>query len=116
MVHAKRRNTERAGKAMGRRGADQQGSRQTRAFRVGHGGEFVQAAAGSFEQAAGKRQQAPDVIARGEFRHHAPIVGMQLGLRMECVSEQAAAAVIERDPGFVAGCLDAQDQHIIPSG
>jgi hypothetical protein len=30
---------------------------------------------------------------------------------MQCVSEQAAAAVVDGHPGFVAGGLDPQDKH-----
>jgi hypothetical protein len=30
---------------------------------------------------------------------------------MQGVAKQAARAVVERDPGFVAGGFDAKDQH-----
>ena len=112
MVHADNRDAERMSEAVGGRGADQQRARQARAFRVGNSGELLQATAGLLQQSAGERQQAPDVIAGGELRHHAPIVGVQPRLGVEHVSEQAAVAVVERDPGLVAGGLDAQNPHL----
>jgi len=63
------------------------------------------------EQAAGERQQPPDVVARGELRHHAAVVGVQPRLRMQDVPEEPPAVVIERDSGLIAGGFDAEHQH-----
>ena len=77
MVHANGRDAECAGKAVRSRGTNQQRASQSRPLGVGDGGELLQSAIRPLEQAAGQRQQAPDVIARGELRHHAAVFGMQ---------------------------------------
>ena len=63
------------------------------------------------ERGAGKRQQAADVVARGELRHHAAVERVQLHLRVQRVGEQPVARVVQRHAGLVAGSLDAEDQH-----
>jgi 2,4-dienoyl-CoA reductase-like NADH-dependent reductase (Old Yellow Enzyme family) len=40
--------------------------------------------------------------------------GMQGGLGMQCVSEKAVCAVVERDTSFVAGGFNTEDQHDVP--
>ena len=53
------------------------------------------------------------MVARGELRHHPAVGRVHRDLRMQRVREQppGVAAVVERDAGFVAGGLDAEDQH-----
>jgi hypothetical protein len=45
--------------------------------------------------------------ARREFGDDTAVIGVQRGLRVERVSEQAALAVVKRDAGLVAGGFDA---------
>jgi len=63
------------------------------------------------EAALRERQYASDMVARGEFRHHAAIFRMHGDLRMQLVREQAGLGVVQRDSGFVAGGFNAQNQH-----
>ena len=51
------------------------------------------------------------MVARGEFRHHAAIVGMHRHLGMQGMAEQPAFGVVERDASFIAGGFDAEDEH-----
>jgi hypothetical protein len=60
---------------------------------------------------ADQRKKSPNVIARSELRHYTAVRIVQRYLRMQRVGEQAAAAVVDGHPGFVAGGLDAQDEH-----
>ena len=57
---------------------------------------------------ADQRQQLAHVVARGQFGHHAAIFGVQFDLAVQGVREQAALAVVDGHPGFVAGGLDAE--------
>ncbi len=58
-----------------------------------------------------QRQHAPDVIARGKFRHH-PAVGLvHLDLGVQRLAKQSSLAVQECDAGLVAGGLDPEDPH-----
>ena len=51
------------------------------------------------------------MVAGGELGHHAAIALMHRGLRVQGLSEQAVAGVIERDARLVAGGFDAEDAH-----
>jgi hypothetical protein len=58
-----------------------------------------------------QRDQAPDVVARCQFRHHAAIGLVHRHLGMHRMAEQAAPGIVERDAGFVAGGFDAEHFH-----
>src|SRR2546430_7957729 len=49
------------------------------------------------------------MVARGELGHPSAVGVVHADLRMHGVGEQAA--VINRNAGFIAGGLDAEDQH-----
>ena len=52
------------------------------------------------------------MVAGGEFGHDAPVGVVHRYLGVHGVRKQPpGAAVVERDAGFVAGSLDAEDQH-----
>src|SRR5256885_17251143 len=58
-----------------------------------------------------QRQQAPDVVARGQLGHHAAVGAMQLHLAEELVREQPRARIEHRGGAFIAGGLEGQDTH-----
>ena len=58
-----------------------------------------------------QRQHPPDVVPRGQFRHHPAEGHVHVDLRVQGVGQQAGLAVEQGEPGLVAGGLDAQDQH-----
>ena len=53
--------------------------------------------------------RAPDVVARGQLGYDAAVFFMHRHLRMQCVRQQAALGIVEREAGFVAGGFDAED-------
>ena len=91
--------------------ADQQGAGQAGPLGEGDRVDVRQCQAGVLQCLAGEGQHSPDVIARGQFRHHAAEAFVHRDLRMQALGEQAALGAIERDPGFVAGGFDSQNNH-----
>ena len=80
-------------------------------LRVGDPIEIVEPATGFGDHAFGQRHDAPDVVARRELGHHAAVGLVHRDLRVQRVREQAPRAVVDGEPGFVAGGFDAQDHH-----
>ncbi len=95
----------------GHGGSHQERAGESGPLRVGDEVDVCERTPGLGERLARKRQDAADVVARGEFRHHAPVEGVQVDLRMQGVAEHAALAVVERNAGLVAGGLDAEGEH-----
>ncbi len=73
--------------------------------------QLRQIGAGLGQQLAQQRHSAPQVIARGQLRHHAAVWRVQADLAVQRVAEQAALAVVQAKAGFVAGSFEAKDQH-----
>ena len=111
MVYAQRRYAQREGERIGDAGADQERTGEARPLGVGDGVELGELRPGLAHHPADQRQHAPDMVARGEFRDHAPVFLVHRDLGVQRVRQQAALAVIQRDAGFVAGGFYAQDQH-----
>ena len=51
------------------------------------------------------------VITRGNLRHHATVLGMDVHLAEQGMRQQARFAVVQRHAGFVTGCFDAKYNH-----
>jgi hypothetical protein len=97
---------------MGEGGAHQQSSGQTRTGRVAHPGEIVNISLCLPKHLSRQRDEAPDMVARGELGHHAPVGLVHGDLRMDRVrGEPPGRGVVERDAGFVTRRLDPEDQH-----
>ena len=58
-----------------------------------------------------QRQQALDVVARGQLRHHPTIETVQLDLAEYGVREQAPLAVEHGSGAFVTGGFEGEDFH-----
>ncbi len=58
-----------------------------------------------------QRQQAPDVVARGYFRHDSAVNRVQVHLAVQRIGEQAPFRGIQRDPGLVAAGFDTENVH-----
>jgi hypothetical protein len=67
--------------------------------------------AGIGQQLTQQGDRAAQMIARGQFRHHATVHGVQRHLAVQGVAEQAVPAVVKAKAGLVAGGFYAQDQH-----
>lgn len=115
VVHANdgfaKRKRERTGHAR----AHEQGARETGAAGVGHGVHAAQVLAGLAEDLLGQGDDAADVIAAGEFGHHAAVIGMHGDLGVQGMGEQArggpALPFDQGDAGFVTRRFNAQDPH-----
>ena len=111
VVDAERGHSPRPGEAPAERGADQQRPDQPRPRGIGHAADVAGLRVRFREDAPRQRRQPPDVVARGQFRHHAAEFGVNGALRMHGVREQAARGIVDRDAGLVAGGLDPEDAH-----
>ncbi len=80
----------------------QQGADQARACRVGHAVDVLAGTAGLRQAFIEQRQQLAHMVARGDFRHHAAVFGVDMGLRIEGMRQQAPLAVINGNPGLIA--------------
>jgi hypothetical protein len=108
---ADRRNAQAPGQRAAEGGAHQQRAEQPGPGGVGYGVQVGQALVRLAEHLLDQRNQLAHVVAGGELRHHAAVVGVQFHLAVQRVGQQPALGVVQRHTGFVAGGFDAQDQH-----
>ena len=108
MVHAQRRYAQRKAQPIGDAGADQQRAGKSRALRVGDAVEVGKRSAGLAQHRFGQRHHPTDVVARGELGHDSAVGLVHRHLRMQRMGEQAASAVVQREPGLVAGGFYAE--------
>ncbi len=77
--------------------------------------DHVERDAGLVQRALDQMVERLDMGPGGDFRHHAAERGMFVDLRQHDIGENRAAAVLapayQRGGGFVAGRLDAEDNH-----
>ncbi len=85
--------------------AHQQGAGQARALGGRHGIEPGGAHPGLRQSGARHRQQVPQVLARRQLRHHAPILGVQRDLGRNDVG-QDPPLLDQGGAGLVTGSLD----------
>ena len=111
VMHADHRHAEPVSEPGGDARADEQRARKPRPFGVRDRVHLIESRTRVGEHAPHERQRAADVIARGELRHDAAVFGVQRGLRVNFVREQAARAVVQRDACLIAGGFDSQHQH-----
>ena len=118
VVHPDGRPAERGGERAGDSGTDEQRSGQSGTSGVGDyidvGSRQSRLLEASFEQ----RQDAADVIARGELRHDSTIRRVQIDLAVQLGGGEPGDAVAcaddERHAGLVAGGFDAEHVHGYP--
>ena len=119
MVDADQRQAGGRGERLRHLHPDQQRADQPRAAGHGDAGQIAQLAAGATERFVRHRQRALQVVARGELRHHAPILRVEGGLGVHHVREDPAAGALARRPvhlhhrggGLVTARLQAQHAH-----
>ena len=80
-------------------------------MRVGDAVEVGERESGVREHPPGQRNDAAHVVARRELRHDAAVGFVHRHLRVQRVGDEAAARVVDREAGFVAGGFDAEDAH-----
>ena len=81
------------------------------AGRIGHRADVGHADAGFLQHLAGQRRHAPDVVARGQLRHHAPVFLVHGDLGVQGVRQQSAFGADGRDAGFIARAFKAENNH-----
>ena len=108
-MHADGRHVEAEGQRAADHGADHQSPDQSRAGCERHRIDVRPPSPGIVEERVQQGHDLADMVAGGEFRHHAAVAGVQFDLAVERVRKQPGAGVVERDAGLVAGCLDAED-------
>ena len=113
MMDADRGHVQCECEASGEGRANQEGTREARPLGIGDGIDLRELAACACGYFASKRHDPPDVVARGEFGNDATVVLVHRNLGVERMREQPQLAVVKREPGFVAGGFDAEDQHVI---
>ncbi len=112
MMDPEHRDAQCFAERVGEGSANQQGSGETRALGIADALQIPRGAPGLAKDLAREGHQSLDVVARGEFRHHAAVGLVHGNLGMHGVADQAAfAAVVQRDAGFVARSLDSQHEH-----
>ena len=107
VVDPEHRLVQRQRQAAGHRGADQQRTGQARSLRVGDRIDGIRLQTGFGKHLLQQRNGAPDVIARGQFRHHAAIRLVHGDLGMQRMRPQTELRVVQRNAGFVARGFDA---------
>ncbi|MPM94797.1 30S ribosomal protein S21 [bioreactor metagenome] len=112
-MHRKRRNTRRQRHRLGDARPHKQRTRQTWTSGISHGIHVGHGRPCILECLPDQRRQAPDMITGRQLWHDPPIHRMQIDLGVQALRHHADRRVIDRDPGFVAGCLDANHLHYV---
>ena len=113
MVNAHYRNRQGVTKRRSDRRTDKEGTCEPRPLGVGDAAQVAGSITMLRQQGLDHRQQAPDVVARSQLRHHAAIFGVQRHLRMHMVPEQPRSGLVQGDAGLVAGAFDSQNKHVL---
>jgi hypothetical protein len=112
-MHGHGRPGERLAQGCGEPRSDQQGAGQTGALGEGDRIDVASVRAGLVQDAPGQGNEAPDVVTRGQLRHHATVGLVHVGLAVQGVRQQPrqarACEFDQRDPGLIARGLDTQD-------
>ena len=93
MVHGHRRPPQRQAQGGGETRTHQQGTGQPRTLRVGHQVDVATAQPGLGEHLAREGNDSSDVIARGQFGHHAPVGLVHVGLAVQDVRQEPGHAL-----------------------
>ena len=114
MIDGDGRQPPTASERVGQRAAREQGGGEPRPGRVSDGGgDFARPrqAIRIAQHRIDHRQQAAQMIARSDFRHHAAEARMACGLRKHARIRDSTVGENQRASGFVAGGLDPQNRQ-----
>ena len=108
------------GQGTGHAGPHQQGADQAGTGRIGHAIDVLEGQIGFGQGLSDQRQQLAHVVAAGQFRHNAAVLGMQGNLAVNRVGTQSGrprqARVVHGHAGFIAGSFNTQDAHRLDLG
>jgi hypothetical protein len=117
MMHGHQRHPFRRRQRLRKRQSHEQRPHQSRSLRHGDGVHVVERHAALLERAFDDAADVADVLTRGELRHDAAPLAMNLGLGGDDVGSHSpgmfgrALVVDERGGRLVTRCLDAEEQH-----
>src|SRR4051812_38742203 len=92
-------------------GADEQSTGESGALRIRDRIEIPKRESRLRENRLRKGNNASHVVARRELGYDAAIRLVHRDLRMQCVGQQTAIAVVNGDTGFIAGSLETENAH-----
>ena len=111
MMHPHRRQPPGGSERAGERGPGQQRADQARAGRVGDAVEVGRTGIGVAQHPVDERQQALDMVPRGELGDHPAVDAVQFHLREERMRQQPPPIVEDGGGGLVAGGFEGKDAH-----
>ena len=113
MIHADQRLSERERENLAVRHSNKQRPNQSRSVRHGHGVHILQRNVRLLDCFANDRNDLPQMLARGELRHHAAVLAVNLRLRRDHARKDSPAIGYDRRRRLVAGRFNAQDQMFV---
>ena len=102
MVHRNGGLAQRKSQRVGKACTGQKRAAQARALCKRHGIDIGIAFAGFLQGCFGERHQPADVVAAGQFGHHAAVFRVHRHLRVQLVRQQAVRVLVKRHAGFIA--------------
>ena len=115
MVNTERRSTQGSRDRTSYSRADEQRACQPGPARVGNDIDLLESCPCLDEHLPKQRQDAPDVVSRGQLRNDSAIDGVEVDLAVEALAEQsryvAALRTNKSDSGLVARRFDSDDIH-----
>ena len=113
MIHADQRFAERLRQHFAVGHADQQRADQARAVRHRHRVHVAQRNVRLLDRFAHHRNDLPQMLARGELRHHAAVLAVNVGLRRDHARKNAASAGHDGRRRFVARRFNTENQVFV---
>ena len=110
MVYANGGHVECLRQRASQRGTDQQCPHESWPGGVGNAAEVAGRQTRLVQYLVDQLRGLADVIARGQFRHHAAVLCVQVDLAVQTLGDDSARRVVDGDAGLVAGGLDAEDR------
>ena len=109
VIYRDQRLVQREGQRLRVADADQQSSGESRTLGDGEGVDRMKGLAGIGEGFANHRHDGPQMLARGQFRHHSAVRLMGGNLRKHHVRDDLLARAHHCGCGLIAGALDAEN-------
>ena len=113
VIHADQRLTERLRQHLAVRDSHQQRADQPRPVRDGHRVQIAQLHMRLLDRFADHGNDLPQMLARGQLRHHAAVLAVNLGLRRDHARKDPPAAGHDRRRGLVARRFDTENQALV---
>jgi len=110
VVQTQDRHAQCIAERLGHGGTNQQGTGKPRSLGVRDPVDVPDRTTGFVKDLPHQGQHAPDVVPGRQFGHDPAVVGVEGGLGVQGVCEQAFSGMKQGDTGLIAGGLNAQNQ------